>query len=45
MHIHLLLYADIIILNAITVLDCDVKVTQSCLTLCDPMDQAVHGVL
>ena len=22
-----------------------VKVTQSCLTLCDPMDYAVHGIL
>ena len=45
MHVHLLLYADILILNAIIVLDCDVKIAQSCLTLCDPMDQAVHGVL
>ena len=22
-----------------------VKVTQSCLTLCDPMDYAAHGIL
>ena len=22
-----------------------VKVTQSCLTLCDPMDYTVHGIL
>ena len=43
--IRLLLYADIIILNAIIVLNCDVKVAQSCLTLCDPMDYAVHGIL
>ena len=24
---------------------CDVKVTQSCLTLCDPMDCIDHGIL
>ena len=24
---------------------CDVKVTQLCLTLCDPMDYTVHGIL
>ena len=23
----------------------EVKVTQSCLTLCDPMDYTVHGIL
>ena len=23
----------------------EVKVTQSCLSLCDPMDYAVHGIL
>ena len=23
----------------------EVKVTQSCLTLCDPMDDTVHGIL
>jgi len=26
-------------------IDCKVKVTQSCLTLCDPMDYTVHGIL
>ena len=26
-------------------LNCEVKVAQSCLTLCDPMDNAVHGIL
>ena len=24
---------------------CEVKVAQSCLTLCDPMDYSVHGIL
>ena len=24
---------------------CDVKVAQLCLTLCDPMDYTVHGIL
>ena len=24
---------------------CEVKVAQSCLTLCDPMDYIVHGIL
>ena len=24
---------------------CDVKVAQSCLTLCDPLDYTVHGIL
>ena len=24
---------------------CEVKVAQSCLTLCDPMDYTVHGIL
>ena len=24
---------------------CEVKVIQSCLTLCDPMDYIVHGIL
>ena len=24
---------------------CEVKVAQSCLTLCDPMDYTVHGVV
>ena len=24
---------------------CEVKVTQLCLTLCDPMDYTVHGIL
>ena len=33
MQIHLFLFADIIILNATIVLNCDVKVAQSCLTL------------
>ena len=26
-------------------LNCEVKVAQLCLTLCDPMDNAVHGIL
>ena len=26
-------------------LNCEVKVAQSCLTLCDPMDYTVHGIL
>ena len=26
-------------------ISCEVKVTQSCLTLCDPVDYTVHGIL
>ena len=29
----------------IRVKDCEVKVAQSCPTLCDPMDYTVHGIL
>ena len=29
----------------LTYMQSEVKVVQSCLTLCDPMDYAVHGIL
>ena len=43
--IHLLFIKTVLItVNTYTVLTMKVKVTQSCLTLCDPMDYIVHGI-